>query len=305
MNKRFLLIILFILLAYVAVTACLGFDINKKARAYVAGRMSQVLYMDVFPERIRFGLINNITIDNLHICRSDSRFIFSGIFDKVIIKYRFRDLILGRFDSPRIVAINRGSLRWHDQATGITIKKDNVYGSAGSFDIKGYEVRLVSGQSYLRGKVNPSKDTFDLDLNFSSMFYSSGQVLEDSQNIKQSKDFFLNVNGRLTKQISQAAGCDLFFEAENEYLTVAFNLKGNLQKSRIKGRFNLLNRVIRPFRGELSIGRTIVLSLDDGSEDPQLRLSAKLLKPDFELGIKLNHFNFKALDIITRLDLSG
>jgi hypothetical protein len=325
MRRRLLLVILFILLIYLSVNTCLNLNIGKELKIYIANNISQRLGMDISLGKLRFGLINNLTINDLKIfIPLDGKYLagvtFSARFNKAIIRYRLWDLILRKFNSPRTIILTKGRLHWRDEIKGIEIKKEDVYGTIRFFDSSEYRIGLKSAQSYLHGKINPSKNTFDLALNFSEV-------------VKLSNDFFLNLNGQLAKGVSQRPYFDLFINCGNKYLTAAFDAQGGLQKSWLKGSLSLpvssipggknfgsgedrpdsrfttwgegLNWLILPFKGELSIDEAIVLLLDDRSKDPKLRLVAKFLKPDFELAIKANHISFRELDIVSELNLSG
>ena len=292
MRKRVLLVIFLILLVRVILTVSITVDIDKELKLYIVKRMSEILDMEVSAERVRFGLVNNLTIDNLCLCRTSPRFVFSARFDNVIIRYKLRDLILRKFKSPRIIIVSKGKLEWRDEITGIEVKKEEVYGKIKFSDATDYKVELKSGQSYLYGRIDPLKDAFDLRLSL-------------SQNIKETGDFLLTVDGQFTKQVSTPPGYTLFIKVKNNYLTTAFNLKGGLKKFWLEGNFNFLDRIIMPFKGELSIGQTVTFLLNDGSEEPRLILSGKFLKPDFEIGLKLNHINFRTLDVVSELNLSG
>ncbi|MEA3328681.1 MAG: hypothetical protein U9Q08_02990 [Candidatus Omnitrophota bacterium] len=292
MRKLLLAVIFLILLAYLIVDLGANVNIDKEFKLYIVNRISRILNMEVSAKKVRFGLVNNLIIDNVCVRRKSSRFAFSAGFDKVIIRYKLWDMVLRKFDSPQIVIISKGKLRWRDEITGVAVEKENVYGTVRFSDVANYKVELRSGQSYLYGRIDPPNDAFNLSLSF-------------SQGIEEEDDFLLTVDGQLAKQISKPLDCNLLINAESRCLRVAFNLKGGLEKSWLEGNFNFLDRMTVPFKGKLSIGQTITFLLGDGSEDPKLVLSGKFLKPDFEIDLKLNHINFKTLDVVSEFNLSG
>ncbi len=314
MRKRILVAIFSILFIWVVLTVSYNIYnmvlINKsRVKMLIAREIGRLLNVDAEIRDIRFGLIDNITLVDLRAKRDSEVYIISADADQVIIRYNLWAL-LSKFISsdkqgnyprglnfPRSVIVKEGRFCWSEKNTGLEVRRDRIYALARLFSPDDVRIRISSkaterADQYLFGKVNLLDGSFNLSMNF-------------SQAVEESDGYSLIVNGRLTKQPSQAPQVDLFIRTKNKYLQSEFNATGSSRSPFLEGRFNLLNRIILPFRAEALIDEGIIISFNDGNQDSKVKIIAKFLKSDFDIAIKLKHINFKNVDIVTELNLSG
>jgi len=284
--------------------------INKsRVKMLIASQIGRLLNVDAEIRDIRFGLINNITLVDLRLRQDSEVYIISADADQVIIRYNLWKL-LSKFISsdkqenyprginfPRSVIVKEGRFCWSEKNTGLEIRRDRIYALARLFSPDDVRIRISSkaterADEYLFGKVNLLDGSFNLSMNL-------------SQAVEGTDGYSLIVNGRLTKQTTQEPQVDLFIRTKNKYLQSEFNATGSSRSPFLEGRFNLLNRIILPFRAEALIDEGIIISFNDGNQDSKVKIIAKFLKPDFDISVKLKHLNFKNVDIVTELNLSG
>ena len=314
MRKRILVAIFSILFIWVALSMSYNIYnmvlINKsRVKMLIASQIGRLLNVDAEIRDIRFGLINNITLVDLRVKRDSEVYIISADADQVIIRYNLWAL-LSKFISsdkqgnyprglnfPRSVIVKEGRFCWSEKNTGLEIRRDRIYVLARLFSPDDVRIRISSkaterADEYLFGKVNLLDGSFNLSMNL-------------SQAVEETDGYSLIVNGHLTKQTTQTPQVDLFIRAKNKYLQSEFNATGSSRSPFLEGRFNLLNRIILPFRAEALIDEGIIISFNDGSQDSKVKIIAKFLKSDFDIAVKLKHINFKNVDIVTELNLSG
>jgi len=314
MRKRILAAICFILFIWVALSMSYNIYnmvlINKsKIKTLIAGEIGRLLDVDAEIRDIRFGLIDNITLVGLRLNQDSEVYTISADVEQVTIRYNLWKLLPKFISSykqgsyprginfPRSVIVKEGRFCWSEKNTGLEIKRDRIYALAKLFSPDDVKIRISSkatetADEYLFGKVSLLDGSFDLSMNFS-------QALEGTDG------YSIIVNGQITKQAAQEPQVDLFIRAKSKYLESEFNATGSSRSPSLKGRFNLLNRIIQPFNAEALIDEGIIISFNDGSQDSKVKVVAKFLKSDFDIAVKLKHLNFKNVDIVTELNLSG
>ena len=319
MRKRILVAILFVLFIWVALSASYNIYnmvlVNKsRVKMLIASEIDRLLNVDAEIKDIRFGLIDNVTLIDLRLKRDSEACIVSADADQVIIRYNLWALVskfissvkqgnyqgnyLEGINFPRSVIVKEGRFCWSEKNTDLEIRRDRIYGLARLFSPDDVRIRVSSkaterADEYLFGKVNLLDGSFNLSMNF-------------SQAAEETGGYSLVINGRLTKETAaQEPQLDLFIRTKNKYLQSEFNATGSSRTPYLEGRFNLLNRIILPFRAEALIDQGIIISFNDGSRDSKVKIIAKVLKSDFDLSLKLKHLNFKNVDVVTELNLSG
>ncbi len=315
MRKRILVAVLSILVIWVVLSTSYNIYntvlINKsRVKILIAREIDRLLNADAEIRDIRFGLINNITLVDLRLKRDSEAYIISADAEQVIIRYNLWAL-LSKFISsdkqgnyprdlnfPRSVIVKEGRFCWSEKNTGLEIRRDRIYALARLFNPDDVRIRISSkaterADEYLFGKVNLLDGSFNLSMNF-------------SQAVEETDGYSLIVSGQVTKETAtQAPQLDLFIRGKNKYLQSEFNATGSSRSPFLEGRFNLLNRIILPFRAEAVIDEGIIISFNDENQDSKVKVIAKFLKSDFDIAVKLKHINFKNVDIVTELNLSG
>ena len=314
MRKRILTAIFSIFFIWIVLAASykiynMALANKSRIKTVITRKIGRFLNADAEIRDIKFGLIDNITLLDLKLEMDSDTQIISADAERVIIRYNIWNLLSkflslnkqedypNGFSFPRSLIVEEGKFRWRQRSTGLEIRRSRIYAFARLYNPEDIRVRISSKETemageYLSGKINLTNGSFDLSLNF-------------SQTAGGPDGYSLIANGQIAKEADQDPRMDLFVKAKNKYLQSEFNARGSSGRIFLEGRFNLLNHIILPFSAEVAIDEGVIASFDDGSRDPKVRLIAKFLKSDFNLVIKLEHMNFKNVDIVSELDLSG
>lgn len=311
MVRKLILVSIFFLLA-----ACLLFSLCLKDRidelwqrfsSLVEHRLGEVVGQTVTIRAAKVGLFNNLVIEGLSILpRSEPDGEPVVKVEKVALNYRLWDMMLGRFDRPRLikllsptlslkgtkiadlfmpwrgplsgeasVLICDGKLNWQSPQQRFRMEIEPIYGTVEFFSSKAARISLSSrgkrSNFDLWGQTHPGNGTYNLTLRL------CGLTLE----LPSVGDLRVDLSGELFGYAANSQ-LDVSVRAKNRYLETTFDIKGELPRPHLDGSFSLADRFIIPFQGNIDFRDRI-----------------------FALALKLNHLRFDELDVTTELSLEG
>lgn len=221
------------------------------------------------------------------------------------------------------VLVRDGRIIWEDTDGGLRLERSHIHGTVEAVGLKKAKVGFVSaGDIYLSGYIYPGDAAYSLTLRLHELDLEgmidlplpisqiTGTIFLDEKRIGLRKlsgsigALAVNLNGEISHYLAEPQ-IDLSVSARNRYLDGRFTAQGDLRHSRLCGTFNLADRITVPFQASVDRqARLLELSLG-GERMDKLKLFVRLIDSGLQASLKLNHFDFGELDIVTELNLEA
>lgn len=311
MARKFILFFfLIILLAYLLFSLCLKTRLEvlpRRLSLLVAKKIGQVVGQEVDIRGVKVGLFNHITVEDLCIFAPSQPGIEPKLeCEKLILNYRLWDIISGRGWQPRLIKLVSPTIRFKgiDEMRLLRVLGSlgggvSVLVSDGRIIWQPHEGFIILEGAHIYGTIRPLGPS-RLKVMFSSREWGNLKLSGDINPVEASYNLVISMDrldiGGLTSipaYISDLSGTILFDEK-----------RGELHRPSLEGTFNLVDRFQIPFRADVDLDHKI-LSLNLGKKFGEAKLVAKLSGQNFEGSLKLNHFKFKDVDVVTELNLEG
>ncbi len=204
LRKFIMFAIFFILVASLIFSLCLKAQVEAYIRRFpltLEKKLGQALARDVAIQGAKVGFFDHLTIKNLRIATPSRPGPASIVeIEKVVLNYRFWDILLFRFDRPSLIKLISPTLRlagpWNarpfkfwgglvggpnvlvrdgriileDGDSGLRLERSHIYGSIEEVSPGRVRLRLGSGaEIYISGEISPEEQSYSLTLRLSQL----------------------------------------------------------------------------------------------------------------------------------------